>query len=103
MRKGRTREESVLWYEFLKDYPVKFYRQKVIENYIADFYCHKVKLIIEIDGRQHEDETISDYDDIRTEYLNALQVKVLRFKNSQIKHHFQYVCKKIDETVSRLL
>ena len=51
-----TREECRLWYDFLKDYPVRFLRQKVIDNYIADFYCNKARLVIEPDGSQHYEE-----------------------------------------------
>jgi len=51
-----TEEEKHLWYDFLRDYPVKFYRQKVIEKYIADFYCAKARLVIELDGSQHYED-----------------------------------------------
>ena len=59
LRKDMTREERHLWYDFLRDYPVRFTRQKVIGHYIADFYCSKAKLVIEIDGTSHfNDEAI---------------------------------------------
>ena len=51
-----TAEERHLWYDFLKSYPVRFLRQKVIDNYIVDFYCHSARLIIELDGSQHYEE-----------------------------------------------
>ena len=53
LRKNMTKEEKHLWYDFLKTYPVRFLRQKVIDNYIVDFYCHSARLIIELDGSQH--------------------------------------------------
>ena len=53
LRRNMTKEEKHLWYDFLKTYPVRFLRQKVIDDYIADFYCHKARLIIELDGSQH--------------------------------------------------
>ncbi len=53
LRKNMTKQENHLWYDFLRIYPVRFQRQKTIDNYIADFYCHKAKLIIELDGSQH--------------------------------------------------
>ena len=53
LRKNMTKEEKHLWYDFLKNYPVRFLKQKVIDNYIVDFYCHEAKLIIELDGSQH--------------------------------------------------
>ncbi len=51
LRKGMTKEERRLWYDFLRSYPVRFLRQKIIDNYIVDFYCASAKLIIELDGR----------------------------------------------------
>ena len=56
LRKNTTKEERHLWYDFLKRYPVRFLRQKVIDNYIVDFYCHNARLIIELDGSQHYEE-----------------------------------------------
>ena len=53
LRKNTTRQEKKLWYDYLRTYPIKFYRQRPIDNYIVDFYCSKAKLIIEIDGLQH--------------------------------------------------
>ena len=48
-----TNEERHLWYEFLRDYPLRFSRQKILGKYIVDFYCAKAKLVIEVDGSQH--------------------------------------------------
>ena len=48
LRKKQTKEESLLWYQFLSRYPLRFRRQYVIGNYIADFYCHKAKLVVEL-------------------------------------------------------
>lgn len=56
LRKNMTNEENHLWYDFLKVYPIRFYRQKVLGKYIADFYCSKAKLVIELDGAQHYDD-----------------------------------------------
>jgi len=56
LRKNMTKEERHLWYDFLRDYPVRFYRQKVLGKYIVDFYCREAKLVIELDGSQHFDE-----------------------------------------------
>ncbi len=67
LRKNMTKEERHLWYDFLRQYPVRFLRQKVIDNYIVDFYCAKAKLVIELDGGQHYEESIQRYDKIRTE------------------------------------
>ena len=53
LRKNMTNEERHLWYEFLRDYPLRFSRQKILGKYIVDFYCAKAKLVIEVDGSQH--------------------------------------------------
>ena len=66
LRKNMTKEEKHLWYDFLKDYPVRFLRQKVIDSYIVDFYCHSARLIIELDGSQHYEEKGLIKDKIRT-------------------------------------
>ena len=60
-----TKEERRLWYDFLRTYPVRFLRQKVIDNYIVDFYCHQARIIIELDGSQHYDEVGITKDKIR--------------------------------------
>ena len=69
LRKEMTKEERHLWYDFLRSYPVRFSRQKVLVKYIADFYCAEAKLVIELDGSQHyEDRNIKkDADRIRSE------------------------------------
>ena len=100
LRKNMTKEENILWHDFLKSYPVKFYRQKVIDNYIADFYCHKAKLIIEIDGKQHLQTGNREHDKIRTAYFEALNLKTIRFMNSQLANNPNYVYKEIDKTVN---
>ena len=69
LRKNMTKEEKQLWYDFLKTYPVRFLRQKVIDNYIVDFYCHSARLIIELDGSQHYEEKGLLKDKIRTERI----------------------------------
>ena len=78
LRKNMTREECRLWYDFLKDYPVRFLRQKVIDNYIADFYCNKARLVIEPDGSQHYEEKGLLYDRIRTERIESRNIEVVR-------------------------
>ena len=53
LRRDMTPQERHLWYDFLKDYPVRFQRQKAIDSFIIDFYCASAKLMIELDGSQH--------------------------------------------------
>jgi very-short-patch-repair endonuclease len=66
LRKNMTREERHLWHDFLKTYAAQFNRQKVIGNYIFDFYCDKAKLLIEIDGLQHYEDDKIIYNKDRT-------------------------------------
>jgi very-short-patch-repair endonuclease len=102
LRKNMTREERHLWYDFLKNYPLQFYRQKVIGNYIVDFYCDKVKLVVELDGSQHYEGTAMDYDAQRTVYLNSLGTTVLRFTNLDIQKNYSGVCTAIHMKVCEL-
>ena len=99
LRKKQTKEESLLWYQFLSRYPLRFRRQYVIGNYIADFYCHKAKLVVELDGSQHYDPSEMEYDNKRTAYLESQGLRVLRFTNLDILREFRSVCEKIDMTV----
>lgn len=88
LRNNMTPEERKLWYDFLCENKYRFNRQKIIENYIVDFYCPKKKLIIELDGNQHYTVDGKEYDKIRTELLNAYNLQVIRFKNKEIKENF---------------
>ena len=99
LRKNQTKEESLLWYQFLRRYPCQFRRQYVIGNYIADFYCHRAKLVVELDGSQHYDPQAALKDHQRTEYLESQGLKVLRFTNLDVLHRFRSVCETIDMTV----
>lgn len=101
LRKNATKQENHLWYDFLCHYPVRFQRQKTIDYFIADFYCHAAKLIIELDGAQHYDEQGLARDKERTAILSEYGVEVLRFSNSDIDHNFEGVCKVIDLTVRK--
>ena len=90
-----TPHEKHLWYDFLSLLPVTVRRQKVIGNYIADFYYAKEKLIIELDGLQHGKPAHSEHDRVRTEFLESLGYKVVRYSNYEIDHNFSGVCKDI--------
>jgi len=79
----------------------QFNRQRIIGKYIVDFYCAKTKLVIELDGSQHyEEKTIKD-DAVRTQYLESIGLKVLRFSNLDIDRNFEGVCKVIDAAILR--
>ena len=99
LRKNMTPWERKLWYEFLRNYPIRFQRQKAIGKYIADFYCAKAKLVIEIDGCVHYNDKQTLKDGIRTKKLESLNLKVLRICNLDIDRNFYGVCEYIDLTV----
>ena len=99
LRKNMTKEEAHLWYQFLCRYPLRFRRQYVIGNYIADFYCHKAKLVVELDGSQHCIPQEAEYDKRRTEYLNSKGLQVLRFSNLDVMGQFPSVCEAVDMAV----
>lgn len=103
LRKNATTQENHLWYCFLSKYEIRFQRQKAIDDFIADFYCHKAKLIIEIDGSQHHTEQGLKKDEFRTEILEGYDLKVIRFTNYQIDHNFVDVCNYIDGVVKASL
>lgn len=95
LRKNQTKEESLLWYRFLCNYPLRFRRQYVIGNYIVDFYCHQAKLVVELDGSQHYMPEKAYKDSNRTAYLEELGLKVLRFSNLDVLQRFDSVCEAI--------
>lgn len=99
LRTNMTKQERRLWYDFLSNYPVRFQRQKVIDNYIADFYCHKAKLVIELDGSQHYTEEGLKEDVLRTDVLKGYNLEVIRFSNEDIDRRFVSVCEFIDEII----
>ncbi|MCF7794463.1 MAG: endonuclease domain-containing protein [Candidatus Cloacimonetes bacterium] len=85
-RKNMNKPERIVWYELLRNKKMKgykFLRQKPIENYILDFYCNELKLCVEVDGITHSDKM--GYDEIRTEKLKKLGIKVIRYSNIQTK------------------
>ena len=103
LRKIATKQEKHLWYDFLSKYKPRFQRQKAIDNFIADFYCHQAKLIIEIDGSQHFTENGTKKDIRRTEILEGYNLKVLRFTNQEVDKEFYWVCEQIDCVVNASL
>ena len=103
LRKNATPQEKHLWYDFLANHAVRFQRQKAIDNFIADFYCHRAKLVIEIDGAQHYTEEGAQKDEFRTEILEGYDLKVIRFTNRQINTNFRGVCEYIDTVVKASL
>ena len=104
LRNEPTAQERRLWYGFLRTASPQWNRQRIIGSYIVDFFCRKAQLIVELDGGQHYDESgLVEYDRIRTDYLEALGLSVLRFTNLEVDKNFTAVCRKIQwETEQRI-
>ncbi len=103
LRKNMTPWERKLWYEFLRYYPIRFQRQKAIGNYIADFYCAKAGLIIELDGGGHYTDEQKEKDNIRTAELENMDLRIIRICNLDIVRNFRGVTEYIDLTVKKSL
>lgn len=99
LRRNMTCFERKLWRHFLCRYEPPFRAQKVIGNYIVDFYCRAVRLSIEIDGDSHYEPRSIEYDKTRTMFLATQEIKELRFTNREIRDEFEGVCAVIDEVV----
>ena len=96
LRREMTKEERRLWYNYLRSYPIRFARQKILGRYIADFYCAKAKLVIELDGSQHYDEDNQQKDAQRTAFLQGYGLQVIRIPNNEVNRNFAGVCEYID-------
>ena len=101
LRKNMTKEERHLWYDFLHTYPVRFLRQKVIDSYIVDFYCHDARLIVELDGSQHYEPENQKKDQERTQILESRGLKVIRIPNNEVMANFAGVCEYINMRVEQ--
>ena len=99
LRKNMTPQERHLWYDFLRYYPVKVYKQRIVGPYIVDFYCAIAKLVIEIDGSQHYERKGQAHDAERTAFLESLGLTVVRYSNADINGRFQSVCEDIDRLI----
>ena len=97
LRGNMTEAENILWERLSKNQlnNCRFRRQHPVGNYIADFYCHKAKLIVEVDGGHHYKNEQAHYDAKRTEELNRLGIKVIRFSNGQVKNDIEKVLEEI--------
>lgn len=101
LRKNMTQQEWNLWYFYLRNHRLKWYRQRIIDRFIVDFYCHAAKLVIEIDGKQHYTEQGIAYDVERTQVLQEYGLKVLRYTNQQLECNFQEVCWDIERNLQQ--
>ena len=102
LRRNMTKEEKHLWYDFLRKLPGHFRRQYVIGNYIADFYSEAYKLVIELDGSQHDGPEAIEYDRKRTAYLKSRDNRVMRFDNYEINTRFEDICTTILQELGQL-
>ena len=103
LRKEMTKEERHLWYDFLRTYPVRFLRQKVLGKYIADFYSAEAKLLIELDGSQHYEDDNLEKDAERTAFLEGYGLTIIRIPNNEVSRNFRGVCEYIDVAVRQSL
>ena len=92
LRSNMTKEEKHLWYDFLKKLPQTVNRQKVLGNYILDFYCAEAKIAIELDGAQHYEQKGKEKDAERDKFLGEQGIKVLRYTNIELNQNFNGVC-----------
>ena len=95
LRREMTPQERKLWCQFLRNLNVTVNRQKVIGNYIVDFYCHAAGIVIELDGSQHYEAEGQEYDQKRDKYLQNLGLTVLRYSNRDMSQNFEGVCQDI--------
>ena len=103
LRREMTKEERHLWYDFLRSYPIRFSRQKVLGKYIADFYSAEAKLVIELDGSQHYEDGNIEKDTERTTFLEGYGLTVIRIPNNEVSRNFRGVCEYIDAAVKQSL
>ena len=102
LRKSMTKEERHLWYDFLKQLPLTVHRQKVLGNYIVDFYIAAARIVIELDGSQHYEQTHQEKDAQRDAFLNGYGCKVLRYSNADIRYRFREVCEDILNHIDKM-
>jgi very-short-patch-repair endonuclease len=99
LRRDPTPAEKKLWYEFLRNLPWKFTRQKPLGRYVADFYCSSARLVIELDGDSHYTGGAQHYDETRTAKLEAEGVRVIRCTNKDVSETFEAVCEQIERAL----
>jgi cyclase len=103
LRKNMTDAEKILW-GYLKAKPngFKFRRQHPLGIYIADFYCHKLKLVIELDGSVHDNEDVKQNDAIRQKLIEEDGLTVMRFKNEEVMNNIQNVLRQLEQKYNEL-
>jgi len=99
LRKNMTPAEKRLWSGYLRTFKFRILRQKPINNFIVDFFCAQLKLVIEVDGESHFTDEGKDYDWERTQILEGYGLKVLRFSNDEVLQDWEGVCRRIEEEI----
>ena len=99
LRHDPTAAERRLWFDFLSAHPKKFTRQKPLGHYIADFYCARGRLVVEVDGDSHF-SGYGEYDERRTEALALQGIRVIRFTNLEVMQQFEGVCAQIEKALA---
>ncbi len=104
LRRNETKAEKLLWEKLRNNQlgGLKFRRQHPVNIYIADFYCHKFKLIIELDGDYHNQEEQKQKDEVRTEVLRLNGLKIIRFKNEEVEQNINQVLITIKNKIEQL-
>ncbi|BAY93130.1 MULTISPECIES: endonuclease domain-containing protein [unclassified Tolypothrix] len=102
LRKNMTIAEKKLWYEYLRNFKFRVLRQRPINNFIVDFYCPNLQIVIEIDGDSHFTDEAQDYDIERTRILESYGLKIIRFTNNQVLNQFDSVCEQIQDLITPL-
>ena len=105
LRKNMTPEERLLWFNCLREFPIRIRRQEILCGYIADFYCSKARLIIELDGEQHARPEDRIKDEIRTKKIESQGYKVIRIPNREVWQNlagvkdyiYQEIMKRVEE------
>ena len=99
LRQNMTKAEKKIWYDYLRNFPYRVYRQRPIDNFIVDFYCPKLKLVIEIDGDSHYTENAQKYDKERTAILQGYGLTVIRFNNQDVLDNITGVVALIEDLI----
>lgn len=99
LRKNMTLAEKRIWYDYFRNFKFRVLKQRPIDHFIVDFYCHELKLVIEIDGDSHFTDEGKAYDKLRTQVLEGYGLKVLRFTNDEVLNNFEGVCRQVEEMI----
>ena len=99
LRKNMTKAEKKLWYDYLRTFQFRVHRQRPIDNFIVDFYCPSLSLVIEVDGESHSTDLAQNYDRERTQILEGYGLTIIRFTNQEVLNDFEGVCATIEELI----